>query len=241
MRLKVVVWGLIAWSTLNAQPRCAPPPPDLSAWFTFDEDLFRQAGEHRPDRVRGLVGTALRFNGKDQYFEIPAATAGLDAGEEDFTIELWIRTKDSVHTRNLVDKRDNHPVGYLIFLYKGHPGFQVDDGRVDGVVARSQNIADSRWRHVAGVAKRLPLGSPEIYVDGEKQPDKGDHWTPLANLDVPSPLWLGRHHANRAVDRENIFFEGEMDELSFYHRALTAAEIQSIFRAGSHGKCRPRH
>jgi hypothetical protein len=94
---------------------------------------------------------------------------------------------------------------------------------------------------VAGVAKRLPLGSLEIYVDGVKQPDESAHWTPLANLDVPPPLWLGRHHANRLVPRENIFFEGEMDELSFYHRALTAAEIQSIFRAGSRGKCRPRH
>jgi hypothetical protein len=31
-----------------------------------------------------------------------------------------------------------------------------------------------------------------------------------------------------------------MDELSFYHRALTGAKIQSIFRAGSRGKCRPR-
>jgi hypothetical protein len=47
------------------------------------------------------------------------------------------------------------------------------------------------------------LGSLEIYVDGVKQPDKSNQWTPLANLDVPSPLWLGRHHANRQVDREN--------------------------------------
>jgi hypothetical protein len=41
---------------------------------------------------------------------------------------------------------------------------------------------------------------------------------PLASLDVPTPLWLGRHHANSLVPREDIYFEGEIDELSFYHR-----------------------
>jgi hypothetical protein len=40
------------------------------------------------------------------------------------------------------------------------------------------------------------------------------------------------------VDRENIYFQGDIDELTFYRRALTAAQIRSIFRAGAHGKCR---
>jgi hypothetical protein len=61
----------------------------------------------------------------------------------------------------------------------------------------------------------------------------------LTNLDVPQPLWLGRHHANGYVDREDIYFQGDIDELTFYRRALTEKEIRSIFRAGAHGKCRP--
>ena len=110
-----------------AQPRCALVPPGLSAWFTFDEPLFRQAGENRPQRVPGMVGSALKFNGKDQYFEIPASTPGVNMGEDDFTIELWIRTADSQHTCNIVDKRDYSPLGYLIFVYLGHPALQIAD------------------------------------------------------------------------------------------------------------------
>ena len=34
-------------------------------------------------------------------------------------------------------------------------------------------------------------------------------------------------------------FLGLIDEVSIYNRALTAAEIQSIFAAGTAGKCRP--
>src|ERR1017187_2801824 len=61
---------------LCAQPKCAPVPAGLSARFTFDEPQFR------PLQVPGRVGSAVRFNGKDQYFELPAATPGLDMGDD---------------------------------------------------------------------------------------------------------------------------------------------------------------
>jgi hypothetical protein len=218
---------------LCAQPRCAPVPAGLSAWFTFDEPQFR------PLRVPGLVGSAARFNGKDQYFELPASTRGIDVGEDDFTIELWIRTADSLSTRNLVDKRDYSPLGYLIFIWKGHPGFQVPNGdRPSQTIALSVNIADRRWHHVAGVVRRLPPQPIWIYVDGVKQPEESTDKATLVSLDVATPLWLGRHHANRLMQTNDLYFEGEMDELSFYRRALTAAEILAIYRAGSAGKCR---
>ena len=233
--------GIIAACPLGAQSACAPAPLGLSAWFTFDEPIFRQPGEHRPERVPGLVGRALKFNGKDQYVEIPASTPGLDMGEDDFSIELWIRTTDSLHGNpTIVDKRDRSPLGYVIFVYRGHPGFQVaNEEMTDKAIPMSVNIADDRWHHVAGVVKRLPPEHFLIYVDGVKQQQESGRNAPLVNLDVPEPLWLGRHHANKFVPRDNIYFEGEIDELSFYHRALTASEIRSIFRAGSRGKCRP--
>jgi len=209
-------------------------PPNLSAWFTFDEPMFQ------PLRVPGRVGSAARFNGKDQFVEVPASTPGLAVGEDDFTIELWIRTTDSVHTPSLVDKRSGAPLGYLIFTDKGNAGFQVSaGGTVDAVIAKSLSVADGRWHHVAGVVRRLPPQPLWIYVDGVKQTQVSQHAAPLGNLDVPAPLWLGRHHANKLVPRNDIYYQGDMDELTFYHRALTAAEIQAIFRAGSAGKCRP--
>ena len=102
----------------RAQSGCVAAPPGISAWFTFDEPMFRQPGEHHPQRVPGLVGSALRFNGIDQYFEVPASTPGVDVGEDDFTIELWIRTKQSAGTPSIVDKRGHQPLGYLIFIFR---------------------------------------------------------------------------------------------------------------------------
>jgi len=221
-----------------AQSGCVAAPPGISAWFTFDEPMFRQQGAHRPQRVPGMVGSALRFNGIDQYFEVPASTPGLDVGEDDFSIELWIRTKQSVGTPSIVDKRGHQPLGYLIFTYKGRPALQIADGSRGRGPFWNVSIADGRWHHVACVVKRLPPQPAVILVDGVRQETKYHEDVTVTNLDVPQPLWLGRHHANGYVDRENIYFEGDMDELTFYRRALTAAEIRSIYRAGAHGKCR---
>jgi hypothetical protein len=221
-----------------AQSGCAAAPPGISAWFTFDEPLFRQPGEHRPQRVPGLVGSALRFNGIDQYFEVPASTPGLDVGEDDFSIELWIRTNQSVGTPSVVDKRGRQPIGYLIFIYKGRPALQLADGSRGRGPFGEISIADRSWHHVAGVVRRLPPQPAAIFVDGVFQ-KYNQAEAVLTNLDVPQPLWLGRHHANGYVDREDIYFQGDIDELTFYRRALAEKEIRSIFRAGAHGKCHP--
>jgi hypothetical protein len=221
----------------HAQPGCAAAPPGIMAWFTFDEPMFRQPGAHHPQRVPGLVGSALRFNGIDQYFEIPASTPGLDVGEGDFTIELWIRTKQSVNTPpSIVDKRGHQPVGYLIYIYQGRASLQLADGGLVTGGGSQAGIADGRWHHVAGVVKRLPPQRAAMFVDGVREVH-GNRDATFANLDVPQPLWLGRHHANSLVDREDIYFQGDIDELTFYRRALTEKEIQSIYRAGAHGKC----
>jgi hypothetical protein len=234
--LRLIILVGIAYMA-RAQSGCVAAPPGISAWFTFDEPLFGQPGEHRPQRVPGLVGSALRFNGIDQYFEIPASTPGLDFGEDDLSIELWIRTQQSVGTPSIVDKRGHQPTGYLIFIYNGRPALQLADGSKGRGPFAETSIADGRWHHVAGVVKRLPPQPAFIFVDGVRQGTPNREPVPLSNLNVPQPLWLGRHHANRLVDRENIYFQGDIDELTLYRRALTAAEIQSIYRAGAHGKC----
>jgi hypothetical protein len=159
-------------------------------------------------------------------------------GDDDFTIEPWMRTADSLTTRSLVDKRDYAPLGYLIYIWNGHPCFQVaDGGKVAAAMAQSVNVADRRWHHVAGVVQRLPPQPLQIYVDGVKQP-QAPSGAPLQNLDVAAQPWLGHHHPNQSMLRNDLYFEGEMDELSFCRRALTAAEILAIYRAGSAGKCR---
>ena len=95
-----------------------------------------------------------------------------------------------------MDKRGHQPLGYLIFTYQGRPALQLaDGGRGRGPFAET-SIADGRWHHVAGIVKRLPPQPATIFVDGVRQGTQNREDVTLTNLDVPQPLWLGRHHAN---------------------------------------------
>ena len=37
-----------------------------------------------------------------------------------------------------------------------------------------------------------------------------------------------------------LLYKGLIDEVELYNRALSATEIDAIYRAGSRGKCKPR-
>lgn len=212
---------------------CVAPPKGISAWFTFSEPLFAKSGLQAP----GKVGTALVLNGNAQYFELPASSKGLDMGSEDFSIEVWVRTPEAIRTRTVVDKRDRSPQGYLLYIQNGHAGMQVARGadRSD-VLATSVNVADNRWHHVVAVVKRLPTQPARLYVDGKLAPSHGRN-LPIESIDTSVPVWLGRHHGNQLVPREDFYFTGAMDELTFYRRALAEGEIAGLFRAGAAGKC----
>jgi hypothetical protein len=226
---------LLAALPLVGQP-CLPAPRGLTAQFTFD-------GPRPPASLLtpSKVGQALRLNGTDQFWEIPLSTRGLDFGAEDFTIEGWLRTKETRSARNIIDKRDTAPVGYLVFVQNGQLGFQLTNGadRSD-TIARGKPINDGNWHHFAVVAQRLPPQPAHIYVDGVEVPSRG-RALPTEAIDTPQiPLWFGRHHRNVIVDRENMFFAGDIDEVAFYRRPLTVAEVRALFRAGSAGKCPSR-
>lgn len=217
-------------AALLAQP-CAPAPKNRTASFSFDEPLFAKAL-----RVPGVVGNGLRFDGKSTFFELPST--GFNPGEENFSAEVWVRTTTKGSPRNIVDKRSNLPIGWLLYVRRGAPGFQVVYGvEITDTVAVNTPIDDGKWHHLVGVARRLPQQSPEIYVDGKLAAKSGRNIT-LGNLSTPAPVWLARHHANGYVPRDNIYFEGDIDELAFYRRALDPAEIAALYKSGRAGKCR---
>ena len=90
------------------------------------------------------------------------------------------------------------------------------------------------WNHIAGVYDRS-TGNRMIYVNGVKVAERTD--PPITVTPSTAVLTIG------AAERASgyfypTFFKGEIDEVDFFGRALTAAEIANIYLAGSNGKCR---
>jgi hypothetical protein len=231
-------------ASATASVTCTPAPTQLIAWYPLDErtgtpiahDIVGAAhGNHAsgPEPIPGKVDFALRFDGVDDYVEVPASLA-FNPGTGGFSIDTWIRTTQGSGRRVFIDKRGPGPVGYALFLDNGKPGLQLADASgVSDYIMDGAGIADGQWHMVAVTVQRNPDFRVLLCVDGTSSCAV---WTaPVRDGDLSNPaaLWFGRDHLS------NFRFAGDLDEVEFFNRPLTKLEMRDIYDAGGAGKCKP--
>jgi hypothetical protein len=107
-----------------------------------------------------------------------------------------------------------------------------------GVVAQNFNSGvivplDGNWHHVAVTVQRAGNGAIRFYLDGVLVNVQGGPITaPLGNN---NSLYVG---ASTLPPGPNAFFHGPIDEVEIFRRALTAAEVASLWNAHQSGKCK---
>jgi hypothetical protein len=106
--------------------KCTQPPTGLTAWWTLDDAASGSVADltgnvllpgvlrNSPQVVAGQVGRAVKFNGVDQYIEIPSNplldVPGLAPNDipGDFSIDAWVKLdpgSDTSGVRVVVEKR----------------------------------------------------------------------------------------------------------------------------------------
>lgn len=162
---------------------------------------------------QGLVGQAFRFNGIDSQvgiFSAPSAPT--------FTIEGWVLLGPNssgfrtIYSSNLF--------GFLL-LERQIVWSQSGGNRFAG----NTPIPAGDWHHIALTYENDTFTG---YVDGQF-----DGTSSFAGASLPTGTGLG-------IGAHGIFefFDGLIDELSVYERALSQEEIQAIFDADNAGKCK---
>ncbi len=93
------------------------------------------------------------------------------------------------------------------------------------------SIADGQFHHVAATYDGATM---KLYLDGALAAQKSV--TTTINYEGNSPFIIGQR---QGVPGATVPYNGLVDELSFYNRALSDAEIAAIFNTDSAGKCKP--
>ena len=207
----------------------APTPDGLIGWWPGDgdaDDVTAHAnhGVINGDGtyVPGMVGQAFSFSGAG-YVEIP-----YDPVQDlnHFTIEVWVNlATDDLGFRALVAKPEPRPAS----LWLNDDKVVVWFDPIGAVVTSITGLTPGQWYHIAGT---YDGAEARVYVDGTLDSTAAQSVVPLTN---PGPLFLGQRGDNQAF----AFYEGLLDEVSIYNRALTAEEVSAIYQAGSEGKTRP--
>jgi hypothetical protein len=209
-----------------------------------------------PAWVPGKRGTALRFDGRDDYgyvLECPELRIA-----REFTVEAWISTEAPQRTQTIVSKLPHYWIG----LHQGR--LCLRRGGVGGIPLL-ENLATTaleadRWYHVA-VAVRITLDWYErvlFYVDGEVDanenlalPASAEQAAAISDWHESSgPRWQAHHQrpsrhedigeqadAIRAAedhlyiglqhDRRTAPFAGLIDELALHGSGLLPRDVQA--------------
>ncbi|UCH88964.1 MAG: DUF2341 domain-containing protein [Thermoplasmata archaeon] len=124
------------------------------------------------DRVEGMIGNSLDFDGIDDYIRMgDPADGSLDFGTNDLTISAWVNlsTTVSMSYPTIVSKGagSSSSAGFWFFWYDSlnYLRFTIGDGSSRIQVNSIGSIDDGSWHYVTAVADRDANGM--IYIDGQ--------------------------------------------------------------------------
>ncbi|MEU0937028.1 LamG-like jellyroll fold domain-containing protein [Embleya sp. NPDC005971] len=188
-----------------------------------------------PGRAGAFAGgddTAAEFNGTTSHVELPQ---NLLRNNPRLSIELWFRTdKPGVlvgHQSNAIDDPAGVGGTYTPALYIDTNGklrgkFMQADAAWAAPVASAQSVTDSRWHHAVLTAD----GSVQLlYLDGAKAGSING----AINHESSSRVYLGAGFVSGWAEAPGTVgrFDGSMDEVAVYDRAIDAAAVTEHFAA----------
>jgi len=235
--------------------------PDCIAYYTFEEGegdkvknlaVAHQSKSYDSRKIHGTIeGTVawvtdggrfpgkntLEFDGSSTYVDCGHIN-DLDMQKSNFTVESWVKIdpNDQDDRGAIVSKIENYASGgrggyllaynllttvnraYLFVRDSNNYGYIPTDGLLPYL---------GKWTYLVGTKEGKRI---KIYLNGV---EKSDQAIPYGFEDIGATaryLLLGRNEPSGGLDYK--YFEGIIDEVAIYKRALSEAEVKARYRAG---------
>lgn len=160
-------------------------------------------------------GTAVEFNGTSQY-----VTAGksLLNGISRFTISAWVRPDSVAPVKSFLGQHG--VIEFGIDTSSNHIDLWTQHG---GTLSVDHPLAIAKWTHVAAVGDGTGLN---IYINGKHV---GSGGSPSVHYGTSSAAFkIGEG----VLTASGNYFDGRMDDVRVYSRALCPAEVADIYQGG---------
>ncbi|HEU4418676.1 MAG TPA: DUF1553 domain-containing protein, partial [Planctomycetota bacterium] len=171
--------------------------------------------------VPGHHGQAMRFD-SDDHVVLPRLVEG------SFTVSFFVRSSQRGAGRSndprwfkgtgLVDAEVSGVVDDWGISWHSDGHIAAGTGAPDTFLASGPGLHDGEWHHVAFTRDRA-LGRIVLYVDGVACGEAKGNTRPLTS---PPRIVVGR------LQTGGPGFRGDLDELTFFWRALTAEEVAGL-------------
>jgi pectate lyase len=218
------------YSTVLTQTQIARLAKDIPVNFSFNETFGTSAYDSfgnflatlhggmtfDNDSVSGIAGTALEFDGSNDY----ATLSPCPSYDGDFSLSTWIKfsKKPSSEGFGIITVSPSSGNVRMRFAIgtDGKLRYGLYSGSWTEKTGIGDDLSDGEWHHVAVTFDRD--GYAKAYVDGVLEDD---------TLYIASKTGTvsGTHYVGYDSYLTTKYFNGSMDDLREYNRVLTADEI----------------
>jgi hypothetical protein len=225
---------------------CVQPPSGMVAWYWMDgnvKDFATLGGHNNPSAINaisfvaGKDGQGVTF-GPGGYIEIPDSPA---LANQRFTIDAWVKPQGPGPNNDfwgsvIVEKGRSAPTGYTdVPIALGWSAqqqkfvFTFGNINTDRIVS-SSTFSTGQWYHVAATYDGQTF---KLYVNGMLEGTMVLVKTIVYDPAIPWTIGSTASHIRAAGYPRT--FNGVIDEVEIFKRALSQAEIQAIYKPG---KCK---
>ena len=216
--------GLLAYYRLNEQPGSSSAADETLTHpgSVVGSVSFGVAGP-ASDCFDGFelcnTGALFATEGRIEVADDNALDFGVD---QDFSVEAWFKHEGVDEVAYLVVKGFTDASYWLRLEANGTLRFLLDYGVVRDFAQSPDPYDDGAWHHVVGVADRV--AGISLFVDGAIVDE--DTTLTVGDISNPHVLKLGAGKTNF------VNFDGNLDEVAIYNRALSPEEIAQHFTVG---------
>jgi hypothetical protein len=225
-------------AVLTNKPSAITPLLGMTSWWPADgtaNDLISTNHGTFTNGVTftpGIVEQGFTLDGISGWVDFGTGASVIGRGP--FSVSLWLKTTQAT-TNTLLSQRDGNDWngmwslstlgGRLEWYLYGESAYNFD-------LVATRYVNDGQPHHIVGT--RETDGSGRLYIDGTLETSH----TGTARLLVPFHVTLGTNLRSLFWGNPPVFFNGVLDEIQVYGRALTSNEVQTIYAAGSAGMCK---
>ncbi|MGB7984257.1 MAG: Ig-like domain-containing protein [Terracidiphilus sp.] len=209
--------------------QCAYKPTSIIDWYPAESNANDTVGgvtgtaQGTIGYATGEVGQAFNFTALGDVSTSLASSLNTAPGTQ-FTVSFWMYWNGT----------DNQVVigfpNYDLAFDAGGFGFNTNSGDIWGI---SESGLANKWVQVTAVFNNGNVKSNQLYINGVQQSVSQQRGSSPSSIQVQTPAYIG----GQGSSYPSWYFNGLIDEVQFFNGALTPAQVQGIYNAGSAGVC----
>ena len=168
----------------------------------------------------GKIGYSWLYNSATDDYHTRWDTTSFNFADA-FSVSVWIKAA-ATEDGSIIGKADGAtPVnGWTLEVHNSTATFEMTDGGVQKTVTSTTDVTDGTWHHLCITYD----GTMTLYVDGVSE------GTPIA-----ATYGYGTYAYFRTARTLGQWYSGNIDNMAFWHKELSSAEVTELFDAENIG------